>query len=109
MRTDPQGACVSLGTRGCVSPNCQFQLSPGRYPVDARLEGYSPARQVLEIRPKASARTFEIKLDPVPPTRVGDSTKRALDTGRLTVEANEDHLQVLVNGKIYSSGAAKTI
>lgn len=109
IRTDPQGASVSLGDRGCVSPNCRFELSPGKYPVDARLEGYSATRQVLEIKPNSSGTTFRITLDPIVPTPGDESTQRSTDTGRLTIEANQDHLQVLVNGKIYASGAEKTI
>lgn len=65
IRTDPPGATVRLKDRSCQTPQCRFDLLPGRYPATAELSGYATHQQNLEV--SASHRRFEFQLDPLPP------------------------------------------
>ena len=65
IRTDPPGALLQLGDRSCQTPNCQLQLLPGTYSVQAKLDGYEPAQQQLTVDAAASPRSIDITLKPI--------------------------------------------
>jgi serine/threonine protein kinase len=49
VHTSPEGATVRVGDRSCTTPNCSLELPPGRYSVEARLDGYEPSVQPLAL------------------------------------------------------------
>jgi serine/threonine-protein kinase len=67
IRTDPPGASVRVGDRSCLTPNCRFDLKPGQYQIEARLDGYKPAEQSLTVDSTKQIAPINLMLQPVPP------------------------------------------
>ncbi len=63
IRTDPPGALIRLGARSCTTPHCQFDVPPGSYPLDARLEGYLEQQRTLDVNSKG---VYELMMQPQP-------------------------------------------
>jgi hypothetical protein len=65
IHTDPAGASVKLGDRSCVSPQCRFDLAPGRYSVEARLDGYQPVQRDLDVDSSKPTNAIDLSLQPI--------------------------------------------
>ena len=93
IRTDPLGAAVQVGDRSCTTPNCKFELPPGQYQVQARLEGYQSAQRTLVVEPGKHLDVLNMKLEPLP---VIAPPKPQF--GTLVVQAGEPKVQVFIDG-----------
>jgi serine/threonine protein kinase len=93
IRTDPLGAAVQVGDRSCTTPNCRFELPPGQYQVQARLQGYQSAQGTLVVEPGKHSGVLNMKLEPVP---VIATPKPQL--GTLVVQAGEPNVEVFIDG-----------
>jgi hypothetical protein len=93
IRTDPAGASVQLPDRSCVTPNCRLQLAPGSYSVQARLNGYENAQEVLTVEAGKPSAPMNLTLRPIapPPPPPGRPT------GTLVVESSPASAQVFVD------------
>jgi hypothetical protein len=71
IRTDPPGASVRIGDRSCLSPNCRFELKPGQYQIETRLDGYKSAERSLTVDSGKQMAPVNLTLQPVPPHTTG--------------------------------------
>lgn len=67
IRTNPPGATVHVGDRSCVTPNCRFDLPPGRYLASAELKDYQPRQQTLIADAAKPNGVVELTLQHAPP------------------------------------------
>ena len=86
IRTDPSGASVRIGDRSCLTPNCRFDLKPGQYQIEARLDGYKPAEQSLTVDSTKQIAPINLMMQPVPPPPQPPGVKSA-PTGTLVPES----------------------
>ena len=93
IRTDPLGATVQVGQHSCITPQCQFELPVGQYPVIANLNGYDPVRQTLTVGPTNASRTLDLTMQPVH----HEVKTGAAQTGNLTVRAGVPNVLVFVD------------
>jgi serine/threonine protein kinase len=81
----PPGTLASVNGQRCISP-CSLKLKPGKYTLEATHDGgYSPVRKEISVASHPETVTFT--LEPPKP-----------DIGNITVEANLDQVDVLVDG-----------
>jgi eukaryotic-like serine/threonine-protein kinase len=73
ITTTHDGATVTITSKDhrgqeqkCVTPNCSFNLRPGKYSVEAKHEGYENAQKEIEVDANLS-RTYVISLLAPPP------------------------------------------
>ena len=92
IRTDPAGASVQVGDRSCVTPNCRLDLPPGRYTVQAHMNGYTPAQQTLVIDATTPSGSL-ITLQPLPQPPPNPQS----ETGNLVVQAGLPDVLVSVD------------
>ncbi len=97
IHTDPPGASVRIEDRSCVTPTCRFDLKPGQYQLEARLNGYQTIQQAVNVEPDKGSRIVELTLQPVPapPPPPGDTTPA---TGTLVVRAGVPGALVYIDG-----------
>ncbi|MGA3073046.1 MAG: protein kinase [Bryobacteraceae bacterium] len=93
IRTDPPGASLRVGERSCVTPNCQLDVAPGSYRVEAQLQGYEPKQQTVIF--DSSNRTVDLTLRPLAPP-----PPPAQGTGTLIVQAALPDVLVYVDGSL---------
>jgi len=91
IRTDPPGASLRVGERSCVTPNCQLDVAPGSYQVEAQLKGYEPKQQTVIF--DSSNRTVDLTLQPLAPP-----PPPAQATGTLVVQTALPDVLVYVDG-----------
>jgi eukaryotic-like serine/threonine-protein kinase len=96
IRTDPPGASVRIGERSCLTPNCRFDLKPGQYQIEARLNGYKPAEQSLTVDSTRQLPPINLLMQPVPPPAQPRGAKPAA-TGKLIVNAGVPDALVFVD------------
>ncbi len=77
IHTDPSGAKVRLGDRSCTSPECRFDLTPGQYPVEARLAGYRPLWRTITIDATQGHGVTNLSLEPERPPPPAAGSERA--------------------------------
>ncbi|HBY59927.1 MAG TPA: hypothetical protein DEH78_08890 [Solibacterales bacterium] len=65
VQVAPPGAAIRIDSNACGTSNCQTQLDPGTYTVEASLNGYEPARKTLTVAAGQPA-SLSITLDPSP-------------------------------------------
>jgi hypothetical protein len=92
IRTDPQGATVSVGDKTCTTPNCRLDLKPGRYAVSARKQGYLPAEEPLSVEAGSRAMA-SLTLRPEPPPAPSAGAPR----GTMILRAGVPGARVLVD------------
>jgi hypothetical protein len=104
IQTNPPGALVRIGEKSCIAPDCRFELLPGKYGVEAELNGFQSARQALVLDSQRQLNSFQIKLLPVvatPSRPVNTARERppALQaaTGTLVVRAGLPDVLVYVD------------
>jgi serine/threonine-protein kinase len=85
IRSDPPGASVRIGDRSCTAPNCKFELLPGRYPVQAELDGFKTLNQTLILDSQQRPHSLDLTLQPVP--RPVQPSTHAVTIGTLVVRA----------------------
>jgi hypothetical protein len=95
IRTDPPGAAVHLGDRSCTTPNCQFDVAPGDYRLDAQLPGYAGQQQTITAN--ASQRVYTLSLAPLPPP-ASQPNPASPATGSVVVQAGVPDATVSVDG-----------
>ena len=95
VRTDPPGASVRLGSSTCVSPDCRLLLAPGRYQLEAQLNGFETAEQAVTVDTSKSTYVLDVPLKPIPPPPPPPEAK----TGRLIVRTRPSSARVLVDGR----------
>ncbi len=66
IRTNPPGASVHVGGRFCVTPNCSFDLPPGRYLASAELKNYQPLQQTFMADAAKPHAAVDLILQPAP-------------------------------------------
>jgi serine/threonine protein kinase len=66
VTSSPDGATVKAGEEVCRTPHCQFKLKPGTYPIEARLDGYRPVVQSVQVN-AANHKPIRLVLDPLRP------------------------------------------
>ena len=94
IRTDPKGASVHVAGQSCVTPNCRLSLAPGRYEVQAELNGYRPAQGTFQVAGGAVSGVTDLTLQPIPPPApVG----RAQAIGTIVVDAGLPDALVVVD------------
>ena len=85
IRTNPPGASVRIGDRSCLAPNCRFDLKPGEYQIEARMDGYKPSEQSLTVDSTKQIAPINLMMEPVPPLpHLPGAT--AIATGTLVVK-----------------------
>ena len=94
IHTDPAGASVKLGKEMCVTPQCRFDLAPGQYSVEARLDGYQPVQRTVDIDPAKPLNTINLSLEPI---RVEVAPTAA--TGTLEVRTNVPDTLVYIDNR----------
>ena len=98
IRTDPQGAAVQIGERSCTTPNCRFDLPPGQYQVQARLNGYDSVQGTLMVDPERHLGVLNLTLQPVPaPPHPIAPGQAAPQLGTLAVQANAPAALVFID------------
>lgn len=85
VRTDPEGASVTMNGKSCVTPNCSFRLKPGSYELRARLDGFKTSVTTVAIDPK-SASEVNLRLEPLLPPASTSPSNPGL--GTLVVSAS---------------------
>ena len=72
IHSEPPGASVRIAERSCIAPNCRFDLPPGRYQIQAQLDGFVPVQQTLVLDAAKRNPLVNLTLQPVvasrPPT-----------------------------------------
>jgi hypothetical protein len=68
VRTWPPGATIRVNGKIRGTSNFQLEDAPGKYQVDAVLEGYQPASSAVELKRGAAAAPVELTLQPLPQT-----------------------------------------
>src|SRR5208282_3745867 len=96
IRTDPPGASVRIGDRSCLTPNCRFDLKPGQYQIEAKLDGYKPAEQNLTVGSTRQIAPINLMMQPAPPPQPTGATSAA--TGTLVVKTGVPDALVFVDG-----------
>jgi serine/threonine-protein kinase len=94
IHTDPAGASVKLGDHTCVSPQCRFELTPGHYSVEARLDGYQPVQRELEVDPTKPNNAIDLSLQPI-----HVEVSAGGDTGTLVVQTGVPDALVFVDNR----------
>jgi rubrerythrin len=97
IRTDPSGALVRIGDRSCLSPNCRFDLKPGQYQIEARLDGYKPVEQSLTVDSTKQIAPINLMMQPVPPPPPPPLGTTAAATGTLVVQSGVPDALVFVD------------
>jgi|GEM_PF-2606853 len=118
ITTVPQGASVRIkGTnQECVTPRCQLQLAPGRYEVEAHLEGYEGVNQTIAAN-SPGPNSFVISLNQLPspttelPPPATEATSPAVNDETQNSAAKEPpaHLQIsggAVGSQVFVDGKA---
>ena len=95
IRTDPEGATVTMGDRTCVSPNCKFDLKPGQYQLQAQRDGFEPQTRTVILDPGKTPSTVDLTLKAIPPPPPPPGAK----TGTLLVHAGQPQARVIVDGR----------
>jgi hypothetical protein len=103
ITTVPQGASVRIkGTnQECVTPRCELQLAPGRYEVEAHLDGYEGVNQTIAAN-SPGPNSFVISLNQLPspttelPPPATEGTSPAVNDENQNAVAKEPpaHLQI---------------
>jgi hypothetical protein len=86
IRTTPAGAAVSAGSHSCVTPNCRFDLAPGAYRIEAKLDGYQTAEQTVNIDASSGPAHIDLTLRPASLPATAPPEKTTPLTGTLLVE-----------------------
>ena len=86
FEAEPGGADVSVNGEHCRAP-CDLKLKPGDYMAKASHEGYEPLEKQIAVGPHPS--TISLKL-----------TSPRPEVGSLSVEANVDQVDVVVDGAL---------
>ncbi len=94
IRTDPPGATVRLGSRSCVTPNCQFDIEPGQYTIEASLAGYQGLKRPVTIYTGRERHYMDFSLEPLPPPTPASST---VETATLTVRTGQPRALIFVD------------
>jgi hypothetical protein len=81
ITTMPDGASVKIkGTnQECVTPHCNLNLKPGKYEVQASLEGYGDVNQTIAAN-SPGPNSVVISLSPLPPPASAGNTPAQEDT-----------------------------
>ncbi|MEK7407109.1 MAG: protein kinase [Acidobacteriota bacterium] len=98
IQTSPSGASVLIDNQARGVSDLKLELPAGKHEVEARLEGYQPARTSFEVAPGLTA-PVRLTLEPVAPSVrlitdletgkvvLDDQPARELQEGELTVDA----------------------
>ena len=86
FETDPPGALISIGGRTCTSP-CELKLKQGNYTVEASRDGYTAAQKPITVGSHSD--TIALNLSPTRPS-----------VSRLSVEVNQDQVDIFVDGSL---------
>jgi len=95
IRTDPPGASVKLGNRSCVTPNCQFNIEPGQYQLDASLAGYQGVQRPITVYTGKERHFVDLVLEPLPPPPA--AIPSVAKTGTLIVKTTQPRALVFVD------------
>ena len=95
VRTDPQGASVTLGSHACLTPHCVFEIPSGQYFINAVLKGYLPLQRRIDATDVKEHYVMDLILQPVPPPAPATSEK---GFGVLRIQTSEPGAVVLVDG-----------
>jgi hypothetical protein len=103
VEATPEGATVTLSSinlkRECVTPQCNLDVTAGRYTLQVRHDGYEPSQQTIEVKANGG-RTFPVKLEPIAPSPSEPSIPNApQEPARLEVRGVTPGAELFVGGK----------
>jgi len=82
VRTNPAGATIQINERSCNTPSCRFDLPPGTYRVEARMNGFRPAETSVTLGARKPPEPVMIALEPVPVVVVEPPTQAKRPAGK---------------------------
>ena len=102
VRSDPAGASIRINEQSCSTPTCRFDLPPGTYRIEARMNGFRPAETsvTLVARNPAAPVTMSLEREPAvvvePPTQ--PKRPAGKPRGTLLVKTEPGGADVFVDG-----------